>query len=125
MLPVIILWHTLFNLSLALLLSCSNVYFRDTQHFIGVLLPAWFFLSPAMYDLGLVENLKGIPEWGMQLYMLNPMAGIISLYRSALLPDTLLPSGDAMWVGLFWPLVLFGLSWYLFKKYQRNFADML
>ena len=34
----------------------SNVYFRDTQHLVGVLLTAWFFVSPAMYNLDFVQT---------------------------------------------------------------------
>ena len=54
--PLIILFHTLFNLAIALLLSATNVYFRDTQHLVGVLTSAWFFMTPVMYNLSFVNQ---------------------------------------------------------------------
>ncbi len=45
------LWQTLFNLGLAMFTGAANVYFRDTQHLVGVGLSAWFFMSPVMYNM--------------------------------------------------------------------------
>ena len=47
-LPAVVLYHTLFNLELVLLVSAANVYFRDTSHLVGLFLSAWFFMSPVM-----------------------------------------------------------------------------
>ena len=125
LLPVLIFYHFLFNFSISLLLSSSNVYYRDTQHLVGVLLTAWFFVSPAMYDLDLVRGLEGVSSKVMDLYMLNPMAGIISGYRALILPDAVFTLNLYTLVGLLIPIPLFFISLFIFKRSQHNFADHL
>ncbi len=123
--PLIILHQTLLNLGLAYLLSSCNVYFRDTQHLVGVLLTAWFFMSPAMYNLGLVEAHAGAHPWIIKVYMLNPMASIITAYRAMILDTVQFPWSIWSVIGLVWPLIFWILAYIGFQKAQRNFADML
>ncbi|NCD32300.1 MAG: hypothetical protein EOL87_02660 [Spartobacteria bacterium] len=123
--PVIIIYHVMFLLSLAYLLSAANVYFRDAQHLVGVLLSAWFFSSPAMYDLTMVEAVATKYPIVMQLYMLNPMASIITAYRAAILPGVGFPFTSSVVVGLTIPFILFFVSQKVFQRAQRNFADLL
>lgn len=123
--PCIVAYHVMFLLSLAYLLSAANVYFRDSQHLVGVLLSAWFFSSPAMYDLSLVETMARNHTWVIQLYMLNPMANIITAYRAALLPDAIMPIMPTACIGIAIPFILFAISHRVFQRAQRNFADLL
>jgi len=124
-LPAVILYHTLFNLSLAMLLASANVYFRDTQHLVGVLLSAWFFASPVMYNLSFVE--RAAAKWPLlaNLYMLNPMAPIITAYRSMILRDVSFPWTVYSACALLFPLVLLVIGYKTFQRAQRNFSDML
>ena len=124
LLPLVFLAHAWFNFGLAMLLGSLNVYFRDTQHLVGVGLTALFFLSPGMYDLGFVERMAA--EWHprlMDIYLLNPLAGLFTAYRVAFLPGTVWPSSPMIWVGLAWPLLFTPLCGLLFRRLQRNFAD--
>ena len=121
-LPLLILYHGLFNLSLALLVASANVYFRDTQHLVGLLTSAWFFVSPVMYNLTFVERAAERWPWVMDLYLLNPMALIITGYRALQLPGAAFPWG---WIYWLWPMALLALAWSLFQRSQRNFADLL
>ncbi|MBN1268705.1 MAG: ABC transporter permease [Kiritimatiellae bacterium] len=124
--PLLILYHTLFNLSLALLVAASNAYFRDTQHLVGVFLSAWFFLSPVMYNLSFVERLMGEqPAILLDLFMLNPMTVIITGYRAMILPDVTFPWSPFAVAGLVWPLVLLGVSLVVYEKSQKYFPDVL
>lgn len=124
-LPLLIAWHTLFNLSLAMLLGAANVYYRDAQHLVGVLLSAWFFVSPAMYDLTFVESFAGDRPWVMPAYLLNPMAPILGAYRAVILPGAAFPAGPWAWAGLLAPAALAALAWVVYRRAQRNFADHL
>jgi ABC-type polysaccharide/polyol phosphate export permease len=122
-LPAIIVYHSLFNLALALLVAAANVYFRDTQHLVGLLLSAWFFVSPVMYNLSFVEKFAG--PGLTPAYLLNPVALIITAYRAAQVPGALFPwswSAAGAWL---WPLALLVLAWRLFQRSQRHFADWL
>ncbi len=75
--PVVVLIQTVFLLGLALLLSSLNVFFRDTQVIMEVLLTAWFFLTPVFYRLSDIvdERLARLVRW------LNPMASLVDFYR--------------------------------------------
>lgn len=123
--PGIIVYHTLFNLALALLMASANVYFRDTQHLVGVLLSAWFFVSPVMYNLSFVEAGAAKFPALAGLYLLNPMAVIITAYRAAIVPGVSFPWTAASAAGLAIPLLLLGAAHLVFQKSQRYFADML
>ena len=124
-LPVIVIHQTLFNLAIAMLLGASNTYFRDTQHLIGVLLSAWFFMSPMMYTLSFIEQLAGGHTLLLNLYMLNPLAVIVTGYRALILPGTAFPWTVSAVVGWLIPLLLFAIALPVFRRAQKNFADML
>jgi ABC-type polysaccharide/polyol phosphate export permease len=73
---------------MALLLSTANVFYRDTQHILAVVLQAWFFLTPIFYP---ITNLpKSAQILGLtidvQLWArrLNPMASLVASYRDVL-----------------------------------------
>ena len=123
--PLVIVYHSLFNLALALLVSSVNVYFRDTQHLVGVLLSAWFFVSPVMYNLSFAENLAARWPLAFDLYMLNPMAGIITAYRALSLPGVEFPWNAFTAGGGVIVLILLWGSYVLFQRLQRYFADVL
>jgi ABC-type polysaccharide/polyol phosphate export permease len=55
-LPLILLTQFALCLGLGFLVSGLNVFFRDVEHLMNVLLLAWFFLSPVMYTNTYVTN---------------------------------------------------------------------
>ena len=123
--PIVLFYHFIFNLAMALLVAASNVYFRDTQHLVGLLLSAWFFVSPIMYPLSLLESLAGDRAWVMHLFMLNPLTVLVTAYRSLQIPDISFPWSVAMIIGWIWPVVLFGVAYVIFQRAQKQFADWL
>jgi ABC-type polysaccharide/polyol phosphate export permease len=87
-LPVVILLHTAFVLGLALILSTLNVFYRDTLMVMDVIMLAWFFLTPVVYSLDALPEsytVMGVTLDVQRLvYILNPMASIITTYRDVL-----------------------------------------
>jgi ABC-2 type transport system permease protein len=92
-LPLLVLIQAVMALGLAYLLAALNVFFRDVQHILGVLLVAWYFLTPVLFPVAIVEDR---PRELFLLY-LNPMTAVIVSYQRALL-DGLPPE----WLGLAW-----------------------
>jgi len=87
-LPLIILIQLVFTAGLALILATVNVFYRDTGVIMEVVLLAWFFLTPIFYPITFVPpqvTILGI-LWPMRrlVYILNPMASLISAYRVVL-----------------------------------------
>ncbi len=124
--PFLILGHAVFCFALAVFLSCINVYFRDIQHLVNVGMTAWFFLTPAMYSMSLVEKMaqdRQIP-WLSQVYMLNPMAVIINGYRAMILNNNDFYMSWSVAASIAGSACFLALAIWLFQRLQRNFSDM-
>jgi len=122
LIPVLLL-HTLFNGGLVYMLGTANVYLRDTQHFVAVFVSAWFFISPVMYDLEFVRQRAVGLEWIADVFMINPMAIIMTGYRCALIPGTPFPWNPYAVAGLIFTALFIAVSLLVYKKGERNFAD--
>ena len=69
-LPFVVLltvgFMALFALGLGLMLSAFNVYYRDIQHFMGILFLVWLYMTPIIYPLSVV------PARYQSLLKINP-----------------------------------------------------
>src|ERR1700710_353304 len=97
---VAMLLIAMFATGIALMLAVLNVYFRDTQYFITLLLQIWMYLSPIIYPLRIVQQdsaiiggLLGTHITIADLYGLNPMEHFVALFRE-LLYDERWPDGS-------------------------------
>ncbi|MDP8217308.1 MAG: ABC transporter permease [Candidatus Theseobacter exili] len=117
-LPVIVFLEAIFCLGLALAVSSISVYFRDAYHIVGVLLMAWFFMTPIIYPTSLV------PERFFSLYLLNPLSSILIVFRGILF-GTAMPGGPLLFVSLGFCVVLFAVGIVIFAKLEPYFADVL
>ena len=128
MIPVIILIQTIFTIGLALIVSSLQVVLRDIKYIVQLLLMAWLYLSPGFYSLSMVAN---VSERFLKFYILNPIVGLFSLYRIALLKGFVktLPPGANIYVLSVWTIVvsiatlLFGFL--VFKRYESRFSDFV
>jgi lipopolysaccharide transport system permease protein len=78
-LPVWIGAALLVAVGAGLWLSAANVLYRDVRYTLGFLLQVWLFTSPVVFPVSLVDGI-----WRYVL-ALNPLAGVISGVRWALL----------------------------------------
>ena len=115
---------------LSLLLSAANVYLRDVQHLVELLLMAWFWGSPVVYQFSLVDDKLGDLSW---LYLLNPVTPIVMVFQEALYGTYLgalephsitwhLQTLGAVGVG---SLVLFVIGFSVFRRLEGNFVEAL
>lgn len=78
--PALILWMG-FAYGLALMLSCVNVFIRDLQPLIGIVLLLWFWLTPVVY---MEDQFRGSRhEWFLSVAVLNPAYHFIHMFRDA------------------------------------------
>jgi lipopolysaccharide transport system permease protein len=76
---VLILVQILLTVGLGLFLATINVFFRDTQQIVDILMLAWFFLTPVIYPIeGVAANLR------LPYQLVNPMAALVVGYRDIL-----------------------------------------
>jgi lipopolysaccharide transport system permease protein len=115
--PFLVLHLTLLALSLGLLFAALNVKYRDIGTVLPVLLQLWLFASPVVYPTTFV------PANWKWLYELNPVSGIISGFRAALLGADF--DWRALLISLGITLVLLVYSTFVFKRMEDEFADVV
>ncbi|MGB9905629.1 MAG: ABC transporter permease [Desulfotomaculales bacterium] len=114
--PVVLLVETMLVTSLALCVSVANVYFRDLEHIVGILMTVWFFLTPVLYPVDV------IPDEVKPFFSLNPATPLMEAYRAIFFsgrwPDW--ASLGYLAAGL---AALLTMSLALFNRLQKNVAE--
>lgn len=115
--PAIVLLAVLLALGMALGLSALNVKYRDVGQALPFTLQLWFFLSPVAFPL----LTPGGDSWITAIQALNPLVGMILIFRWATLgtvpPQGLLAASVLVTVAIF----LAGLAY--FSRAERTIAD--
>jgi ABC-2 type transport system permease protein len=119
-----------FALGVALALSIANVYFRDTQHLIGIVFQVWFYLTPILYPVSKVieASTKIGPIIGSvtiyDVYQVNPMYAFSELFRN-LLYDNRMPDGGTVLECVAWAVGSFAIGAWVFGRKQDRLAEVL
>ncbi len=130
-----------FSSALAVLLSAVNVYLRDTQHLVEVLMTAWFWACPIVYQFQQYIGDKLGPRGITWIYFLNPITPLVLTFQRALYarvnvgsgPSTIhvLPTHGMLWFAgldlgvLGVSAVLFLVALKIFGRLEGNFAEEL
>jgi len=122
-LPWLIALQFLFCLGISLGLSALNVFFRDVEHLVPIVLMSWFFVTPVIYSADFVLGNPTLPAWVTPVFFANPMTALLASYRHAFLGDPL--PAVALWPGLLGVFVVFFLGALLFHRLEPRFADEL
>jgi ABC-type polysaccharide/polyol phosphate export permease len=128
-LPLIALMMVLlamFATGLGLMLSIVNVHFRDMQHFVGIGLQMWMYLSPIIYPITLVEDATQVPGrgWILHLYKLNPIERFSVVFRN-LMYDNRWPVWTDVTACAIAALVSFALGYWVFSRNEKKLAELL
>lgn len=133
-LPFVVLMMALlavFAAGVALLLSLANVYFRDTQYLLTILLQIWMYMTPIVYPISLVQSqstehggLLGTPVTIMDIYTLNPMLHFVDVFRS-LLYDNTWPALTDVVICVLWAAVALALGFWAFSRKEKKLAELL
>ncbi len=136
--PLALLTLLLFLAGVTLLLAAANVYLRDTQHLLELMLLAWFWLTPIVYPYRLVADKLGNKG---ALVLLNPMVPIVSAFQRAIYNRTtggpgdtgqpILPDAGWLWYArnlgamALVSLVILVIAMVVFQRVEGNFAEEL
>lgn len=116
--PVLLLIQIALTLGAVLFIAALSVRFRDVRFVVPLGLQIWMFASPIIYPGTLV------PERLRPFYDLNPMAGIITGYRSAVIHGAV-PEPGPLLAASFISLSLLVLGYLYFKRAETVFADII
>jgi lipopolysaccharide transport system permease protein len=115
--PVSILMMVLTAAGMGFWLAALNIQYRDVKYVVPFLLQLWMFASPVVYPLSLVPDRYRLP------YSLNPLAGAIAGFRSALLGAGG-PTGVEFGLSLGMACLIFVGGAAYFRRTERVFADV-
>jgi lipopolysaccharide transport system permease protein len=118
LIPLIVPVALAVALGLGLWLSALHVRYRDVQVIVPFAIQVGLFITPIIYPFDLVpENLQ-------PLYALNPMVGVLELYRWMLFAEAPWP-GAIVAIPFLAGLVLLFTGARFFQRAERSFADVI
>lgn len=104
-------------MGVVMLVASVNVFFRDLEHLVEVLLNLTFYATPILYPLSIVPG-----NWRPVL-LINPMTSLIEAWRE-LLMNNALPGAD-LWPALVFTLGAVVVGAEAFRRLEPGFADAL
>lgn len=114
--PLIFLIQLIFATGISLLVAAFNLFYRDIQYLLNLIILLWMYVTPIMYPI------EVIPEKYRFVMSLNPMAVIINAYRQVMLGNKN-PNLYSLSVAALISVVTFILGFVVFKKLEGEFAD--
>ncbi|GEA30414.1 MULTISPECIES: ABC transporter permease [Clostridium] len=118
LLPIIMILEYLLALGLSFIFSALDVYFRDLEHILGIVIMVWMYLTPVLYGIDMIpDNFKPI-------FKINPMTPIVVAFRDILYYKQM-PDFSNMWIILAWSIALIVIGYVVFEKLQKKFAEEL
>lgn len=132
LIPVIAVVQFIFTLAMALVVSAGNVFFRDLGNVARHVLRLWFYLSPGLYSLTLLEDVNLLDDWPILRILLeiNPFAILFEAYRAVIWgtpgggPPTF-PDWGALVALTVASTIFLALATVMFKRLEPNFAKVL
>ena len=121
---------TVAALGMGLIFGCLNVFFRDAENLVDLILMVATWVSPVLYPAAAVEEV--VPRWAWHLYQTNPVTVAVELFHYGFWSTA---SGQYVQVlgslpvltliGLVGALVVLALGQIAFKRTEGKFAQEL
>jgi lipopolysaccharide transport system permease protein len=115
--PILLAIHLTMSLGLALVFATLNLFLRDIERLVGILVHFTFYLTPILYSEDLIP-----PEYKNYIY-LNPAAPLIISWRQLFLEGTIIPMYLLASFG--YALVFFGIGYLVYSKLSWKFAEVI
>ncbi|MBI5127065.1 ABC transporter permease [Candidatus Roizmanbacteria bacterium] len=113
--PIFII-QLIFTAGLSLLISTFNLFYRDIQYLLNLVISLWFYLTPILYPV------EQFPEKYRWIFIFNPMSVIINAYRQTVLGGGE-PNLNSLGIATVTSILFFIVSFLIFKKSEGKFAD--
>ena len=127
----------LLSYGLGLIFGVANVFFRDSENIVDMLLMVATGFSPVLYSWTMVRDT--LYPWVFNVFMLNPLTVAVELFHYGFWHPTLRPEDLALPASQvvphlfsFWTPIALGISLLtvligdlLFRKFEGNFAQEL
>ncbi|PRM88662.1 ABC transporter permease [Aliarcobacter cryaerophilus] len=117
-LPILVFITLALAIGLGMFLGIINVFIRDIGQLMGIIMQFWFWLTPIIYMLSIV------PEKYHNLFLLNPMTGIILGYQNVILYEKA-PDLNLLIYPSIVALVSLCLTLIIYRKAVEEMTDVL
>lgn len=117
LLPLAVLLELVLIFAVGLFCAAFHVAFRDIRYVIESLLLVGLYASPILYEA------SQVPAAARPLLEANPMTGILSVYRAAVLDRPL--DGSAILIASVGSACLLALALWLFRRRSAEFPDLV
>lgn len=131
LIPLIAAVQFVFTLAVALLVSAGNVFFRDLRNVAGHVLRLWFYLSPGLYSLSVLDEVRVFREYPVLRTVIesNPFAILFESYRRVIYgtldgPPTW-PDFSQLFLLAAGSIAFLAVAIVVFKRLEPNFAKVL
>ena len=118
LIPFLLFLVIMVAIGCGLWLSALNVEYRDFQYVIPFLIQIWMFATPVIYPSTL------FPEKYRWLLALNPMCGIIEVFRAISIGHHQI-EWELLGISIVISSLIFISGLFYFKKVERSFADVI
>jgi len=127
--PVFLCVQAMFSLGIVFFLSATNLFYRDVQHLVNLLLMLWMYACPIIYPLKAIAD-----RWPdvLPFYLMNPLAVLIEVQRAALLNRPLFDGlqqyvnvGQVVASAVVVSVTTLVLGYAYFKKCEFRFAEVV
>jgi len=118
LIPFIYFMQFLFTMGLVAILSALCVFLRDLQQLVALVVTIWFFLTPIIYPISLIES-----EYIQDLFLFNPMHNFVVLYREIILLGELPYLNLCIIIPV--SLISYLTGGWLFMRIKHAFGDVL
>ena len=115
--PLFVVGTIVASAGVGTLLSALTVAYRDFRYVVPFMLQLWMFVTPVIYPLSIV------PERWRWVLAINPMTGLISGFRAALLSEAVDWTGVSISLAVCAVSFLAGVTY--FRRVERRFADII
>jgi lipopolysaccharide transport system permease protein len=115
--PILFIITFVFLYGFALFLGSINLFFRDLERIIALLLMLAFYATPIMYPVKMIPN-----EYSFILYF-NPFSSFIIMWRDMFLEGSL----NYTYIGIasIYAFVFLGIGLWVYNKLKFKFAELI
>jgi ABC-type polysaccharide/polyol phosphate export permease len=117
-LPFVLVLFTAFTMGLGLIVATANTFYRDCGHMVAVVLQAWYFATPIVYE---ATRFPAEKQW---LLWLNPVFPFIRMFQ-LIIRDGQWPNGTLFLVAAGIATVSLGVGYASFKCHENKFIFRL
>ena len=114
LLPLLLVYVSIFSLGIGLLLAALSVFFRDVMHLWGVVITAWTYATPIFYPMSLLE------PWMQNIMLYNPMYHYVTYFRDIMMYG-IAPGLEQNLVCFGFAIVMLIIGMIAFKKLESKF----